>query len=91
MLFPSREDNALNINEASHLVDMMQPSQDSSNPMTIDLVEFVHFFSSINTFKYTSSTIDKVRAAATLLDGNSRDRPILFEFYYGIKECSSHF
>jgi hypothetical protein len=52
MLFPSREDNALNINEASHLVDMMQPSQDSSNPMTIDLVEFVRFF-----FRSTRSSI----------------------------------
>jgi hypothetical protein len=103
MLFPSREDNASNTNEAletagymdalveSHLVDMMQPSQDASNPLTIDPDEFVRFFSSINTFKYTGSTIDKVRGAATLLEGNSRDTPTLFEFYCGIKECLSHF
>jgi hypothetical protein len=83
MLFPSREDNASNTNEAletagymdalveSHLVDIMQPLQDSSNPLTVDPDEFVRFFSSINTFKYAGSTMEKVRAAATLLEGNS--------------------
>jgi len=75
----------------SHLVDIMQSSQDTSSPLTIDLDKFVHFFSSINTFKYTGSTIGKVRATTALLEGNSRDTPTLFEFYYGIKEYSSHF
>jgi hypothetical protein len=103
MLFPSREDDASNTNEAletagymdalveSHLLDMMQSSQDTSNPLTVDPDEFVRFFSSINTFKYTGSTVHKVRAAAAHLKGNSRDTPTLFEFYCGIKECSSHF
>jgi hypothetical protein len=75
----------------SHLVDMMQPSQDTSNPLTLGPDEFVHFFSSINTFKYTGSTIDKIRVAVALLEGNSRDTPTLFEFYCRIGECSSHF
>lgn len=81
MLFPSREDNASNTNEAletagymdtlvkSHLVDMMEASQDTSSPLTLDPDEFVRFFSSINTFKYTGSTIDKFRATAALLKG----------------------
>jgi hypothetical protein len=103
MLFLSREDNTSNTNKALetagymnalvelHLMDIMQPSQDALNPLTIDLDKFVRFFSSINTFKYTGSTIDKVRAAVTLLKGNSQDMPTLFEFYYRIKECLSHF
>jgi len=73
MLFPSRENNALNLNKALetagyidalvellYLVDIIRSSQDTSNALTIDLDEFVYFFSLISIFKYIGSTINKV-------------------------------
>jgi hypothetical protein len=103
MLFPSQEDNASNTNEAleavgyanavveSHLIEIMQSSQDTSDPLTLEPDDFVRFFSSINTFKSAGNVHDKVRATAALLEGNSRDKPTRFKFYCGIGECLSDF